>query len=85
MNVASAARDTKNTYLRLLFALLAAFGALLVAKYVYLGEFLTTDENSYLFQAWLFSNGEYRTDIPFPALKHVFTHRMIILDQEAGW
>lgn len=71
------------TYKHFVLALLVAVGALLIGEYVYLGEYLTTDENSYLFQAWLFLQGELRLDVP--PLKEALFHRMIIIDDQAGW
>ncbi len=69
--------------LRILLGLIAAFGALLIGEHVYLKEYLTTDENSYLFQAWLFSQGEMRLECP--PLREAFFHQMLICDDQAGW
>ena len=70
-------------YVRLLSALAAAFGALLIGEHVYLKEYLTTDENSYLFQSWLFLQGELRVEAP--AGIDSFFHRMVINDEKVGW
>ena len=72
-----------NTYIRLMFALMAAYGALLMGEHVYLKEYLTTDENSYIFQAWLFLQG--KLSLECPSLKDAFFHRMLICDEQAGW
>ncbi len=70
-------------YLRFLCAIAAAFGALLIGEHVYLKEFLTTDENSYLYQAWVFLQGQIST--PAPAGIEAFFHRMVIIDEKVGW
>ncbi len=49
MNKISSAAAQKQLYLRFAISFTAAIGALLVGEYVYLGEYITTDENSYLF------------------------------------
>ena len=73
----------KLVYCRILCGLTAAFGALLIGEHVYLKEFLTTDENSYLFQAWLFLQGQLSQPAP-PGIDSFF-HRMVINDEQAGW
>ncbi len=62
---------------------MAAFGALLMGEHVYLKEFITTDENSYLFQAWLFLQGKISAPVP-PGIES-FARSMIINDEQAGW
>ena len=73
----------KLVYFRIICGLAAAFGALLIGEYVYLKEFLTTDENSYIFQAWLFLQGQLSQ--PAPPGVDSFFHRMVINDEQAGW
>ena len=77
------ARQIKLVHLQLLAAFAAAYGALLIGEHVYLKEFLTTDENSYLFQAWLFLQGKLKLAAP-PGVESFF-HRMIINDYQVGW
>ncbi len=85
MNTFTPSQNKHDFYLRLGFALFASFGAIWVGEIIYLGEYITTDENSYLFQTWLFLNGEMRAETPPLAAKDLFFHRMIILDENAGW
>ncbi len=73
----------QSTLLRLFLSLLAGFGALYIGEHIYLGEYLTTDENSYMFQAWIFLQGKF--SLPCPPLEDAFFHRMIICDDQAGW
>lgn len=73
----------QSTLLRLALALLAAVGALYIGEHIYLGEYLTTDENSYMFQAWIFLQGKF--SLSCPPLEDAFFHRMIICDDQAGW
>ena len=76
-------KDITETYLRTGFALIAAFGALLIGELVYLDQYLTTDEDSYLFQAWLFLQGDLKAHCP--GLTKSFFHRMIVCDGQLGW
>jgi hypothetical protein len=64
-------------------ALIAAAGALLIGERVFVGEYVTTDEHSYIYQAWLFSQGKLR--LSCPQLTDAFFHRMIICDDQVGW
>ena len=75
--------DIRQRHIRIGFALMAAFGSLLVGEFVYLKEFLTTDENSYLFQAWLFLQGDMKAECP--GIIKSFFHRMIVCDEHLGW
>ena len=68
---------------RLALALLVAGGALIIGEKIYFGEYLTTDENSYMFQAWLFLQGKLSQSCP--PLEDAFFHRMIICDEQVGW
>lgn len=70
-------------YIRIICGLAAAFGALLIGEHVYLKELLTTDENSYIFQSWLFLQGDLSQPAP-PGFQSFF-HRMVINDEQAGW
>lgn len=65
------------------FAILAALLAFLVAQFVYQNRPLTSDENSYLFQAQCFADGIIAR--PAPEMPEAFHHEMIILNKEAGW
>lgn len=73
----------RRTFIRCTLALIVAFGGLLIGEHIYLEEYLTTDENSYMFQAWLFLQGKF--NLPCPSLKEAFFHRMIICDEQVGW
>ena len=73
----------QSNLLRLALALLEAVGALYIGEHIYLGEYLTTDENSYMFQAWIFLQGKF--SLSCPPLEDAFFHRMIICDDQAGW
>ncbi len=73
----------QSTLVRLILALIAAAGALYIGEVIYLGEYLTTDENSYMFQAWIFLQGKF--SLPCPPLEEAFFHRMIICDDQVGW
>ena len=77
------ALSLQSTLLRIVLALLAAFGSLYIGESIYLGEYLTTDENSYMFQAWIFLQG--KLSLPCPPLEDAFFHRMIICDNQVGW
>lgn len=44
---------------------------------------ITTDEQSYVFQAWTFIEGMIAR--PFPPFPEIFKHMMIILDPNVGW
>ena len=69
--------------IRLAFSLAAAVCSLFVNQYVYFNTPVTTDENSYVFQANTFLEG--RIARPCPPVPPVFMHEMIIMDQKAGW
>ena len=68
---------------RLGFALAAAVCSLFVNQYVYFNTPVTTDENSYVFQAHNFLEG--RIARPCPPIPPVFYHEMIIMDSKVGW
>jgi hypothetical protein len=68
---------------RLGFALAAALGSMLVNQFVYLNTPVTTDENSYVFQAQTFLEG--RLTRPCPPVPPAFHHEMIIMDSQVGW
>jgi hypothetical protein len=67
----------------LVLAVLAAGLAYAVSQRVFHQAPLTTDENSYVFQAQNFAEG--RIARPAPVFPKAFAHRMIILDADAGW
>lgn len=73
----------KEALLYFALALLAAIGALLIGERVFVGEYVTTDEHSYIFQAWQFSQG--KLSLSCPPLSDAFFHRMIICDEQVGW
>lgn len=73
----------KETLLYFSLALLAAVGALLIGERVFLDQYVTTDEHSYIFQAWLFSQG--KLSLSCPQISDAFFHRMIICDDQVGW
>lgn len=73
---------------RSLFLLLAAgvFAFLLslwATHAIYRSAPVTSDENSYLFQAHCLAEGRIRR--PYPDLSGALAHYMIIMDQEHGW
>lgn len=65
------------------FALLAALFAFLATRQIYRFAPVTSDENSYLFQAHAFAEGRLRR--PYPELSGALHHYMIIMDQAHGW
>lgn len=69
--------------LRLLASVAAAVGSLLVNQGVYRNTPVTTDENSYVFQARTFLEGHVAR--PYPPVAQVFQHEMIILSPQVGW
>ncbi len=68
---------------RLSFSLAAAVCSLLINQFVYLNTPVTTDENSYVFQAHIFMEG--RLARLCPPVPPVFYHEMIIMDPKVGW
>ncbi len=46
---------------------------------------ITTDENSYLFQANIFKAGKLKLDFPTNVPAEILWKRMIILDDKVGW
>lgn len=66
-----------------LFFLLAAGLSLASSRFIFLNGPITSDENSYLFQAHVFLDGRLKR--PLPPLPEMFEHEMIILDREVGW
>lgn len=69
--------------IRCLFALSAAALSLYTSQAIYQGVPTGADENSYIFQAYNFSEGKIAR--PAPVLKEAFRQEMIILDDHAGW
>lgn len=61
-------------------ASLLAFG---ISHHIYQNRPLTTDENSYLFQAQNYLEG--RISRPLPPIPPAFQHEMIIMDTDARW
>lgn len=64
-------------------ALLAAAAAYIIGSVVFCQAPLTTDENSYVFQANNFLDGVISR--PYPDFPDIFWHKMIIMNEEAGW
>lgn len=62
---------------------LAALGARWAAREAFLLRPITTDENSYVFQARNFLEGRIARPAPVPP--GAFYHPMIIVNEEAGW
>lgn len=69
--------------LRFFFSLMAAALSVLTSHQVFLSVPTGADENSYIFQAYIFSEGKIAR--PAPTLKEAFKQEMIILDDHAGW
>lgn len=69
--------------LRLAASLMAAGLAFWVGRGVFLGQPVTTDENSYLFQADTFRELKLRRPVPEPDC--IYWRRMMILDERTGW
>lgn len=67
----------------LFFSLLAFVASWWIANAVFLRSPITTDEQSYLFQAHLFAQGALKYEAP--AFIQPFRYPMIILDHSAGW
>lgn len=64
-------------------AVLAAVIAALLYQFVFLRVPLTSDETSYVFQAYTFLEGKIAR--PLPPLSDAFTQEMIIADERACW
>lgn len=73
----------KEAFLYFALASLAALGTLLIGERVFFNEYVTTDEHSYIYEAWLFSQG--KLSLSCPQLTDAFFHRMIICDDQVGW
>jgi hypothetical protein len=73
----------RERWIVIALALVAMVLALLVSSRIYQHRPLTTDENSYLFQAMNFIEG--RISRPIPEIPEPFFHKMIIMDTKAGW
>jgi hypothetical protein len=68
---------------RLILSLSAAIITYFIGQVVYRDAPVTTDENSYVFQANLFLEG--RVKRPAPDYQEWFKSVMIVLDKDAGW
>ncbi len=64
-------------------AVLAFVVSLFMAQHAFLGRPITTDENSYVFQATQLASG--RLAYPYPDIASIFHHEMIILHRLRGW
>lgn len=74
---------SKRIVICLVVALGAALGAFALRQWALRDEPITTDENSYVFQATLMAHGRLRH--PFPGCGRAFSHEMIVLDPSRGW
>lgn len=79
----NAGRDPWSVAGRLAASAIAAGLALWISERVYLKQPVTTDENSYLFQAHTFS--ELRLRRPLPPAPEIYWRRMTLSDEKAGW
>ncbi len=68
---------------RLAASLAAAALSFWIGRTVYLRQTVTTDENSYLFQAHTYSEFRMRRAAPVPA--DIYWYRMNISDEQVGW
>lgn len=76
--------SVRNTWIfRGLLAVAIGLASYAISQWVFVGMPLTTDENSYVFQAYAFRDGVIAR--PAPPLHGCFTHEMIIQDEKAGW
>ena len=74
----------KGAYrVRLILSVSAALITYIIGQVVYLDAPVTTDENSYVFQANLFLEGHLKR--PAPDYPKWFKSVMIVLDDDAGW
>ncbi|MDD5483313.1 MAG: hypothetical protein PHP98_06640 [Kiritimatiellae bacterium] len=65
------------------FAILAALITALIYEFVFLRTPITTDETSYVFQAYAFLEGKISR--PLPPIPNAFAQEMFIMDERAGW
>lgn len=73
----------RRVFLWLLLSLGLIAAVSLVRHFALCGAPITTDEGSYVFQAYNFMDGRIaRRPPPYP---DIFFHRMIIMDEKAGW
>ena len=80
---ATAGRSPWTFWGRLAASLIAAGLAFWIGEHVFLGQPVTTDENSYLFQARTFSELRLRRPVPQPP--EIYQRRMMIADEKVGW
>lgn len=66
-----------------LLAVLAVFITALLYHIVFLRTPITTDETSYVFQAYTFLEGKIAR--PLPPFPEAFAQEMLIMDERAGW
>ena len=78
-----AGRSPLAIAVRLAASIAAACLSLWIGEQVFLRQPLTTDENSYLFQAHTFSSLRLRRPAPQPP--EIYAQRMVIIDSKAGW
>jgi len=65
------------------FSIIACFAVCFVANQVFQKVPITTDENSYVFQAYTFSEGKLSREVP--PIKSPFSHQMLLMDDNHGW
>ena len=76
-------RFASSLWLRALFAAAAFVIAMASSRHIFHGMPVTSDENSYVFQAYNFRDGVIAR--PAPPAPEAFEHDMIVLDQQRGW
>lgn len=69
----------------LLVSVSLAVAALAIHRLVFLGEPVSTDEGSYLFQAYSLGDGQLSRPLPPMATAIKRSHDMKIMDREIGW
>ncbi len=73
----------KNTVTVLLFALFVAVLSMAVMEFCLLRTNVTTDESSYVFQAYAFRDGVWKR--PYPPFPSHVSSRMLVAHPEHGW
>jgi len=74
---------TKDFICKFILSTMACLATCFVANQVFQRAPITTDENSYVFQAYTFSEGKLSRKIPL--IKPPFNHHMFIMDENHGW
>ena len=76
-------QGTRHHVIRFLLAALAFVQSWVISDVIYQRVPTGADENSYLFQAQIFSEGRLKREAP--PLEECFKQEMVILDEQAGW